>query len=111
MSFVEEARKRVQEIMERIKARRPFVQGSMLRGSEGQVIGGLIGGGKIIENISKTIDNVVSMAKERRPNIIPTVLERIKAYEPGKRIKEIVPLTTGETSTTPSTETKKILRE
>jgi len=115
--MIEEFRKRIIEIREKIKAKRLLgEERGVLRGSEtrGQVIGGVIGGGKIIESISKTIDQVLTIAKERRPNIIPTVLERIKTYEPGKRIKELLPPATTGAPTTPETTTtpqRKILRE
>jgi len=104
----ENVRKRIEEMREKIKARRILGEGS-----QGQIIGGIIGGGKIIENVTKSIDNIISMAKERRPNIIPTVMEKIKTYEPGKRIKEIVPIPTSESSKTTTTtgEKKKLLRE
>lgn len=87
MSLVEQLRSRVQEVLSRVRARRPLLGGE----SAGQVIGGLIGGGKVIENVSRSIDNLVRMAKERRPNIIPTVLERVRTFEPGKRIREFIP--------------------
>ena len=118
MSLVEQARKRAQEILEKIRTRRLLAGQSITRSSEGQVIGGLIGGGKVIENIGKSLDNLVALAKERRPNIIPTVMERIKAFEPGKRIKELLPpLGEGTTTTTTTTGTgtaptgQKITRE
>jgi hypothetical protein len=88
MSLVEQLRSRVQEVLSRVRARRPLLGGES---AQGQVIGGLIGGGKVIENVSRSIDNLVKMAKERRPNIIPTVLERVRTFEPGKRIKEFIP--------------------
>jgi hypothetical protein len=108
MSLVEGFRKRFQELLERVRTRRLIGEGGVLGGSRGQIVGG----GKILEQISKGIDRLVEIAKERRPNIIPTVIERLKTYEPGKRIKELLPSTTTETQTPTSTRTeRKILRE
>jgi hypothetical protein len=115
MSFVEQARRRVQELMERVKTRRVLGSGTMLRGTQGQIIGGQLGGGKVIQKVSESIDRLVATAKEKRPNIIPTVIERIKTYEPGKRIKELVPITAAPPSPppapTPAPEYRKILRD
>ena len=111
MSFVEQARRRVQELMEKARTRRLLGSGTMLRGTQGQT---QIGGGKVIQRVSESIDRLVATAKEKRPNIIPTVIERIKTYEPGKRIKELVPITAAPpapTTTTTTTEYKKILRD
>jgi hypothetical protein len=112
MSFVEQSRRRVQELMERVKTRRVLGSGTMLRGTQGQI---QIGGGKVIQKVGESIDRLVAMAKEKRPNIIPTVMERIKTYEPGKRIKELVPITAAPPSPppapTPAPEYRKILRD
>lgn len=112
MSFVEELRKRVAELRERAKRPR------LIRGEEtaaGTTAGGVIGGGKVIETVTERIDKFIATVKEKRPNIIPTVLERVKAYEPGKRIKELVQLPKGETAAPlvegKKIEGKKILRE
>jgi hypothetical protein len=104
---LEELRKRVAELRERAKTRR------LIRGEEaGTTAGGVIGGGKVIETVTERIDKFIATVKEKRPNIIPTVLERIKTYEPGKRIKELVPLPKREeTVAPPPAEGKKILRE
>jgi hypothetical protein len=81
--ILEEFRRRIASIRERIKVlpteRRLITQGQV------------IGEGKVIETIQKTVDNIISMAKEKRPNIIPTVMEKIKTYQPGKRIMELLP--------------------
>lgn len=90
---LEELRKRLSERMESIRARVPILsaeqRSGLLRGEglKPQVIGQ----GKIIEAVSQTVDKLVQTIKEKRPNIIPTVLERIKTFEPGKRIKELLP--------------------
>jgi hypothetical protein len=107
VSFVEELRKRVAELRERAKTRR------LIRGEEaGTTTGGVIGGGKVIETVTERIDKFIATVKEKRPNIIPTVLERIKTYEPGKRIKELAPLPKKEEAVAPPpAEGKKILRE
>jgi len=81
--ILEEFRKRVMSIRERVKilpTERKLV-------AQGQVIGE----GKIIETVQQTVNNIISMAKEKRPNIIPTVMEKIKTYQPGKRIMELIP--------------------
>ena len=99
----ERLRERVQEITARV--RRPLLgQKSLLRGSEGQILGpeGLIGGGKVIEHVTKAVDNVLEALSERRPNIIPAVMEKIKTWEPGKRLKELIPKTSEEGTQTPS---------
>jgi hypothetical protein len=110
MSFVEQARKRIEELREKIKARKPLLGESMLRGEREK----LLGGGRLVQQVGQNIDRLVARAKERRPNIIPTVMERIKTYEPGKRLKELVPVPTSEIPAQQSapTETyRKILRE
>jgi len=110
MSYVEEIRKRIQELRERLRSRRPLAGETVLRGEPGK----LIGGGKIIEQVSQGIDKIISIAREKRPNIIPTVLERIKTYEPGRRIKELVPMPaqpTPEAAPPPAETYKKVLRE
>jgi len=48
-----------------------------------------LGEGRIIENISRTAQELISTIQARRPKVIPTVIERIKAYEPGKLIKTV----------------------
>jgi hypothetical protein len=88
MPILEELRKRVASIRERIR---------VLPTERGLTREQAIGEGRVIETIQRTIDNIISAAKERRPNIIPTVIEKIKTYQPGKRIMELVP-----TRTTPS---------
>jgi hypothetical protein len=107
VSFVEELRKRVAELRE--KAKRP----RLIRGEEATTAGGVIGGGKVIETVTERIDRFIATVKEKRPNIIPTVFERIKTYEPGKRLKELVPLPKREEAAAPpvSAEGRKILRE
>jgi hypothetical protein len=106
VSFVEELRKRIAELRE--KAKRP----RLIRGEEATTAGGVIGGGKVIETVTERIDKFIATVKEKRPNIIPTVLERVKTYEPGKRLKELVPLPKGEEAAPQvSVEGRKILRE
>jgi hypothetical protein len=76
-----------------------------------------IGRGAVIDQVTKRVDTLIATIKERRPQIIPTVVERIKAFEPGKRITELVklpestqaPTPTSTTTPTP-TPTKKLLR-
>jgi hypothetical protein len=105
LSFVEELRRRIAELRE--KAKRP----RLIRGEEATTAGGVIGGGKVIETVTERIDKFIATVKEKRPNIIPTVLERVKTYEPGKRLKELVPLPRTEETAAPPVEGRKILRE
>jgi len=49
-----------------------------------------IGSGKIIETITGNIQSFISTVQEKRPKIIPTVMENIKAYQPGKVVKTVV---------------------
>lgn len=85
------ARPRLEEMLARLRERLRgiFGEGKLLR-TQGQVVGGLIGGGRVIDNVMKTVDSIIEMAKQRRPNIIPTIMERIAKIEPGKRIREVV---------------------
>jgi len=94
LSLLEELRKRTTEIMSKLP--RPLEKG-VLR-TQGQVIGG----GKIIETVQTTVQNILATAKEKRPNIIPTVMEKIKTYQPGRRIMELVPGRMPTTTTTTS---------
>lgn len=118
MSMIEDVRRRLMERMQEVRARVPMLrEGSLLRGGSirGQIVPGLIGGGKVIETISQSVDRLIAMAKERRPNIIPTVLERVRTFEPGKRVREFIPTTGGPAPTTgapPPTpsERKRLLR-
>jgi len=66
-----------------------------------------IGSGAIIENVSKTAQELITTIQEKRPKIIPTVMEKIKTYEPGKLIKTLTPTGTGigRTATPPPTTT------
>jgi len=112
VSFVEELRKRIAELRE--KAKRPrLIRGELIRGEEATTAGGVVGGGKVIETVTERIDWFIATVKEKRPNIIPTVLERIKTFEPGKRIKELTPLPKRgeEAAAPPLVEGRKILRE
>jgi len=110
---VEELRKK---LMERVASIRGKVLGqvgerTILRGegSSNRILGQALGQGAIIEQATKRVDELLATVKEKRPNIIPTVLEKVKAFEPGKRITEIVAPPTGEGAPTP-TEKKKFLR-
>ncbi|MEM1866050.1 MAG: hypothetical protein QXD57_07470 [Ignisphaera sp.] len=76
-----------------------------------------IGEGKVLDNIAKTLDNVVNRVKEVRPNIIPAVVERVKTYQPGSRIQQLLPSTPPATASSPQPATttqtsysKKLLR-
>jgi len=127
MPTIEELRKRLSErtatIRERLTSRLSG-QSTLLRGgSESGSPQRMFGQGKIIDRVSERVDKTLKTLQERRPNIIPTVMERIKTYEPGKRITQLLqrpetkagetPATTTTTTTaTPVTEGKsKILRK
>lgn len=110
--LVEQLRARIRETVERVRKRLPLLAGEtgILRTSEGQIAGGLIGGGKLIETVTKSVDEFLMRIKERRPNIVPYVLEKMRTYEPGKRIKEVLPTPTATPAPTPVEEKKKVLR-
>lgn len=115
MSMIEQFRYRAKEFIDEFRKRFTALRGeSRLVRSEGQLVGGLIGGGKVIENVTKTIDEFVRIVQERKPNIIPIALERIRTMEPGKRVKELLPKPTLSTPTAPApsapTTEKKLLR-
>ncbi|GAH75658.1 unnamed protein product [marine sediment metagenome] len=104
-----EARKRIEEIRARAKER---VGG--MGGMGGMRSGGLspqqvLGAGKILETGRRQIETITARLKERRPGLLPTVTETIKKWEPGRRVREVIPTTEGEgaippreTQTTPS---------
>jgi len=98
MSLVEEFRKWVKT--------RPKVLGELKVGTYRQ-----LGGGRIVENVGKTVQELLTTVQEKRPKIIPTVIERVKTYEPGKALKTFVPTKTEvlEKPETPQPETS-ILR-
>lgn len=54
-----------------------------------------VGSGAIIENVSKTAQELITTIQMKRPKIIPTVMEKIKTYEPGKLIKTLTPTGAG----------------
>jgi len=82
MSLVEEFRRWVKV--------RPKVLGGLELGTYSQ-----LGGGKVIETVSKTAQEFITTIQEKRPKIIPTVMEKIKTYEPGKLVKTFIPTTEG----------------
>ena len=90
MSFVEEIR--------RVLERRPKLVEGLLRGTTYRQIGS----GAIINTIMTTIDQFVSTVQEKRPKIIPTVIETIQRYEPGKIVKTLVPTFGGAPAPVPS---------
>jgi hypothetical protein len=57
---------------------------------EGAGMSTQIGSGKVVETVTSSIQNFVTTLQERRPKIIPTVMETIKIYEPGKMVKTVV---------------------
>jgi len=119
-SRIEELRKR---LIERVASLRKGLFGEEVRTiltiGEGtsNVAGQIqIGKGAIIDQVTKRVDTLIATIKERRPQIIPTVVERIKTFEPGKRITELVkppegvPTPTAPTPTPTPAPTKKLLR-
>jgi hypothetical protein len=87
MSLVEELRKWIQT--------RPKLIGGVgvLRGT-GTDMSTQIGSGKIVETVTSSIQNLISTVQTKRPKIIPTVMETIKTYQPGKVVKTVVEQTT-----------------
>jgi len=123
---IEELRKRLSErtatIRERLTSRLSGQSALLRGGSESGSQQRLFGEGKMINRVSERIDKTLKTLQERRPNIIPTVMERVKTYEPGKRITQLLqrpetrttetPAATTATTATPVTEGKsKILRK
>jgi hypothetical protein len=119
---IEELRKR---LIERVTPLRKGLFGeegrpALLRGEGTTNVAGQIqiGKGALIDQVTKRFDTLITTIKERRPQIIPTVVERIKAFEPGKRITELVnppegaptPTAPTPTSTPTPAPTKKLLR-
>lgn len=98
----------IEEIRRRIMERAKLIRERLVPGRLGGEIvgkGGIVGGGRLITTASETIDKVLQTVKEKRPNVLPTVLERIRTFEPGKRIKEVMPPIEG--GETPTREEKK----
>lgn len=101
-----EARKRIEEIRARAKERVGGMGGMRSGGLSPQQV---LGGGKILETGRKQIETITARFKERRPGLLPTVTETIKKWEPGRRVREVIPTAEGEgaippreTETTPS---------
>lgn len=98
-------------ILTRVKGLKLFREGSVLRGEK--PLFAQIGDGKVLDNITKAVDNVVKRVREVKPNIIPTVVERVRTYQPGTRIQQLLPSTPPSTTATTATQTaqsKKLLR-
>lgn len=106
---ISEIRAKIRERIEELRKR--ILGGETVLRSSGQVVGpkGVIGGGKVISAVTSAIDEYIALVKERKPNIIPTILERISKLEPGKRIKELMPTTTTQPAVA-TEEKKKVLR-
>lgn len=88
--IIEEVRKNILERVEKIRGRIGMLGESkeipsLLRG---QV---QVGGGKILEKAMSRVDQVTARISQIRPNILPQVVERLKTYEPGKRVMQLLP--------------------
>jgi hypothetical protein len=83
MSLVEELRKWIQSRPKLLERVRPEAGMSTE-----------VGGGKIIETVTSSVQNLIATIQERRPKILPTVVETIKSYEPGRIVKTVVEETT-----------------
>jgi len=112
---LEEVRKRIRESVERIRARVPILgEGGILSGKSGLLRGQkepLIGGGKLITTAEETLKKISEKALELRPKIIPTVMEKIKTFEPGRRITEFIPAPTGGETPKETGEKSRLLRK
>lgn len=99
-------------ILTRVRGLKLFREGSVLRGEK--PLFAQIGDGKVLDNITKAVDNVVKRVREVKPNIIPTVVEKVRTYQPGTRIQQLLPSTPPSTTTTTTTtqtaQSKKLLR-
>jgi hypothetical protein len=87
MSLVEEFREWVKK--------RPKV----LRVSKGSM--GQIGTGVVVEQFLATFEDFVRTVQEKRPKVIPTVMQKIKEFQPGKALMGLAP-TSGTTARTPA---------
>jgi|GEM_PF-3991643 len=108
-----------QRLLQRIASFRLGILGEsnkrvLLRGenNSGGVVGQIqIGQGVLIDQVTKRVDTLLATIKEKRPQIIPTVVEKIRTFEPGKRVTELVaPPSGAQAPTTPTAPTKKFLR-
>ena len=66
------------------------------KGSMGQ-----IGSGVIVEQFLATFEDFVRAVQEKRPKVIPTVMQRIKEFQPGKALMGLAP-TAGTAAHTPA---------
>jgi hypothetical protein len=74
----------VEEFREWVKRRpRPLRIG---KGSMGQ-----IGTGVIVEQFLATFEDFVRTVQEKRPKVIPTVMQKIKEFQPGKALMGLAP--------------------
>lgn len=83
-----EARKRIEEIRARAKERMGGMGGMRSGGLSSQQV---LGAGKILETGRRQLETITARLKERRPGLLPTVTETIKRWQPGKRVREVLP--------------------
>ena len=62
---------------------------------------GQVGTGAIVEQVLVTFEDFVRTVQEKRPKVIPTVLQKMKEFQPGKALMGLAP-TTGTTARTPA---------
>ena len=79
----QEIRNRIEQVRARVGMRQPV----LLRG---QIGGGNIGQGKIIDQIRSRANQLVEKVRERKPNIIPKATEALKGWKLGERVKVLV---------------------
>ncbi|MEM2618753.1 MAG: hypothetical protein QW356_04630 [Candidatus Hadarchaeales archaeon] len=91
-------RKRLEELRERMA--------SVIRPQElkPQIVPGVIGSGRLIEQARVGIDRITARIKERKPALIPAVTEAIAKWEPGRRVKELIPAPASESPVPKETE-------
>jgi hypothetical protein len=77
---LEELRARLEELRERVRTR-------LGAGVSGQQIGQ----GALIERARSRLEELTARVKERKPVIVPKVVEALEQWKPGSRISEIVP--------------------
>jgi hypothetical protein len=63
---------------------------------------GQIGSGVIVEQFLATFEDFVRTVQEKRPKVIPTVMQKLKEFQPGKALMGLAPTTTGTTTRTPT---------
>jgi len=87
MNVRERMRQRLEEARQRVRGQ--GASGQILGG--GLLAGGKIGGGKLIEAARRQVQLTTTRMKERKPGVLPAVTEAIQRWQPGQRLRELLP--------------------